>query len=150
MLCVFWVALTGCDGNPPSLASNPTATNIAIIASPPPPVCGTIKQEINEDWAVLLHQGKYRVINNVWNKGIASGGLPAKGFFGDAGRKRGVWLAMVLATGTGRDSLSRIGLWRQADGIRPQGFRANSRSKWVPGRWQCVMISGSPLREPVA
>jgi len=43
-------------------------------------VGGSIIQETNADWGVLLYQGKYRVINNVWNKGIASGAFRQKVF----------------------------------------------------------------------
>lgn len=80
VLCAVWVALAGCGGNPPAPASNPTATNVPVIPSQPPPVAGSIIQETNADWGILLHQGKYRVINNVWNKGIASGAFQQKVF----------------------------------------------------------------------
>jgi len=73
VFCAVWIALTGCGRNPPSPASNPTVTNVAVIPPQPPPVAGIIVQETNADWGVLLHQGKYHVINNVWNKGIARG-----------------------------------------------------------------------------
>ena len=58
----------------------PTETNAPVIPSPPPPVEGSINQETKADWGVLLHQGRYRVINNVWNKGIASGVFQQKVF----------------------------------------------------------------------
>ncbi len=80
VLCAVWVTLTGCARNLPAPASSPTATNVPVILTQPPPVSGTIIQETNVDWGVLLHQGKYRVINNVWNKGIASGAFQQKVF----------------------------------------------------------------------
>lgn len=79
-LCAVWVTLTGCGRTPPSLVSNPTATTIPVIPVQPPPVGGSILQETNADWGVLLHQEKYRVINNVWNKNIASGAYQQKVF----------------------------------------------------------------------
>ena len=72
VLCAVDVTLTGCGKNPSSPTSNPTATNVPVISSQPQAVEGAISQETNADWGVLLHQGKYRVINNVWNKAIAS------------------------------------------------------------------------------
>ncbi len=80
MLCAVWITLIGCGRNPPSFTSNPTMTNVPVIPSQPPPVAGAINQETTADWGVLLHQGKYRVINNVWNKGIASGVFQQKVF----------------------------------------------------------------------
>lgn len=79
-LCAVWATLTGCGRNPPSLMSNATATNVPVILSQPPPVEGSIIQETNADWGVLLHQERYRVINNVWNKNIASGAYQQKVF----------------------------------------------------------------------
>jgi len=37
-----------------------------------PPVSGKITAETAEAWGVLEYQGRYRVINNVWNKGAAT------------------------------------------------------------------------------
>ena len=69
------------------LRQKPAGTRVQSIgdecASRPFPTTaggGTIYQETNADWGVLLHQGKYRVINNVWNKGIAGGACQQKVF----------------------------------------------------------------------
>jgi hypothetical protein len=78
--CAVWVTLTGCGRNPPALVSSATATNVPVIPSQPPPVGGSIIQEAHADWGVLLHQEKYRVINNVWNKNIARGAYQQKVF----------------------------------------------------------------------
>lgn len=80
LLCAVVVTLTGCGRNPSSPTSNPTATHVPVISSQPQAAEGAISQETKADWGVLLHQGKYRVINNVWNKGIASGAFQQKVF----------------------------------------------------------------------
>jgi hypothetical protein len=77
---VVLAALTGCDRNPPPSTVDTTTTTAVVVPSQPPPVGGTITQEAKTDWSVLLHEGKYRVINNVWNKGIAEGVFRQKVF----------------------------------------------------------------------
>jgi hypothetical protein len=73
LFCVVCITLANCGRTPPSPASNPTPARVPATPSHPSPVKGSIHQETTADWGVLLHRGKYRVINNVWNKGLAPG-----------------------------------------------------------------------------
>lgn len=63
----------GCNRQPSPSATNATDTNIPASSPHWQPVAGTILRETAADWGVLLQQGNYRVINNVWNKGMAGG-----------------------------------------------------------------------------
>jgi len=38
-----------------------------------PDVSGVITRENTADWAMVVSQGKYRILNNVWNRNAASG-----------------------------------------------------------------------------